>query len=465
MKIISSNTLKTSIIKSVLEEYNIKSQEINKDELSYGSEVIEPPYDPFTLDCLVDISGLHHTCLSVKAEDTVMSGKKIISENSVPLELEELIEDYSFDEELEAFVFDLLCYGYAGLELIRDDYGELIAINRISSLYIRMCKDKERVIQKIGTYENYFKLYNPHDDRRLNRETGLFDDNITSDNLANDLIWFNSKSNESKVYGKPDYLSEVEAIVTDDAIVKYQQSHFKTNGVPNYIITITGNVESEDEEYSIDDFEKDLEEEFRNVTNEPGTAMVITIPSAEYDSRVDVNVTKIGEEKKEGSFLELSDSVGARIRRIHKVPAERLGYSESTGIASNRTEMLLKNYSRSIRNMQSRIANLVNKTIIKNEFPRTDVTIEFIEASFDGEDVQLERGIKLLQNGAMTLGEFINRFGRAYNLSMTEDEELYNVRFMNNQSLDVVLNGDVPTDGEGKLNDLINNLGEDMGYK
>lgn len=77
----------------------------------------------------------------------------------------------------------------------------------------------------------------------MNCETGLWDDNITDENRANDLIWFNLKSNESLVYGRPKYLSELDAILTDNAIIEYQQGHFKAHGIPNYIITVTGNVE------------------------------------------------------------------------------------------------------------------------------------------------------------------------------------------------------------------------------
>lgn len=466
VKIITSNTcLRSAVIKSVLEEYNIKSQEKTLDELKYGTDVIEPPYNPFILEKLTDLSGLHDTCLNVKAEDTIFSGKRILVEGNLSDDLSDFLDTFDFDEELEAFVLDLLTYEYAVLELLRDETGTLKAINHISSLYIRMCRDKERVVQKIGSNETYFKLYKPGDTRVLNCETGIFDKDITKDNRANEIIWFNSKTAESKVYGRPQYLSEVEAILTDDAIVKYQQGHFRSNGIPNYIITITGNIESEDEDYSIDDFEKDVEAEFRNVTNSPGTAMVLTIPSADTDNKVDVKVNKIGEEKKEGSFLELSKSISDRIMRVHKVPAERLGDSDSTGMASNRTEMLLKNYSKAIGNIQKRIANLVNRTIIYNEFPEErDVKIEFVEANFEAEDVQLDRGIKLLQNGALTLGEFITNFGEPYNISMDKDDELYNARFMNNQSLDVVLNGDTPVDSEGKLNSMINDLQEDIGY-
>ena len=463
VKIVTSNTLRSAVIKSVLEEYNIKSKAKTKDDTTYGDEALQPPYNPFILEKLTDISGLHATCLNVKAEDTIFSGKRILVEGELSEDLKELIDTFDFDEELKSFVQDLMTYEYAVLELLRDDNGVLKAVNHISSLYIRMCRDKERAVQKIGSYKTYFKLYKPGDTRALNCENGVFDKNITKENKATEVIWFNSKTAESKVYGKPEYLSEVEAIITDDAIVKYQQGHFRSNGVPNYIITITGNIESEDEDYSIDDFEKDLEAEFRNVTNTPGTAMVLTIPSADYDNKVDVKVNKIGDEKKDGSFLELSKSISDRIMRVHKVPPERLGESKSTGMASNRTEMLLKNYSRSISNMQKRIANLVNRTIIYNEFPEErNVKIEYIEANFEAEDKQLERGIKLLQNGALTLGEFITNFGEPYNISMEKEDELYNARFMNNQSLDIVLHGDAPMDSEGKLNTLINDLQEDL---
>lgn len=45
---------------------------------------------------------------------------------------------------------------------------------------------------------------------------------------------------------------------------------------------------------------------------------------------------------------------------------------------------------------------------------------------------------------------------------MSEEDEYYNIRFMNNQSLDTLIYGDTPIDAEGKLNTMINNLSEDM---
>lgn len=461
MLVVKSNTLRDAVIKSVLNEYDVKSNEMSKDELSYGTEIIEPVYDPFLLEKLREMSGTHDSCITVKAEDAIFSGKKFVSEsNDIPEQIRNLLDDFDFDEELESFLEDYETFGYAGLEFLRDNEMNFVGINHISSLYLRMCRDKERVVQKIGAKEVYFKLYNPKDNRFLNKENGLWDYDINSETLANDIVWFNKKSSESKVYGKPRYLSELPAIITDEAIIDYQKGYFKSHGVPNYIITITGNLESEDENYTADDFEADLENEFKSISNEPGTALCVVIPSDE--NNVNVNVHKIGEERKEGSFLDLSKKVTDRIYRVHRVPKERVGDSDASGIASNRTEALLKNYSKStVAIIQRRIANLVNKAILKSEF-ESDVKIEFLPANFEGEDTQLDRLIKLLQNGALTLGEFINRLPEKYLLEMDEDNEFFNARFMNNQSLDTVVFGDVPMDAEGKLEALINDLDEDM---
>lgn len=461
MLVVKSNTLRDAVIKSVLNEYDVKSNEMSKDELTYGTEIIEPVYDPFLLEKLREMSGTHDSCITVKAEDAIFSGKKFVSEsNDIPEQIRNLLDDFDFDEELESFLEDYETFGYAGLEFLRDNEMNFVGINHISSLYLRMCRDKERVVQKIGAKEVYFKLYNPKDNRFLNKENGLWDYDINSETLANDIVWFNKKSSESKVYGKPRYLSELPAIITDEAIIDYQKGYFKSHGVPNYIITITGNLESEDENYTADDFEADLENEFKSISNEPGTALCVVIPSDE--NNVNVNVHKIGEERKEGSFLDLSKKVTDRIYRVHRVPKERVGDSDASGIASNRTEALLKNYSKStVAIIQRRIANLVNKAILKSEF-ESDVKIEFLPANFEGEDTQLDRLIKLLQNGALTLGEFINRLPEKYLLEMDEDNEFFNARFMNNQSLDTVVFGDVPMDAEGKLETLINDLDEDM---
>lgn len=462
VKIVTSTFLKDAVIKSVLNEYDVKSQELSEDDMNYGDEVIDPPFNPFQLDKLRDISGLHDICITVKCEDAIFSGKKIVSKEGmeIPVELEEFLNDFQFDEECESFLNDLETYGFAGLEVLRE--GPVIkSVNHIPSLYLRMCRDKKRVVQKISNQKSYFKLYDPSNTQRLNKNTGIFEQDINRDTLANELLWFNGKSNESKVYGKPKYLSELDAILTDNAIIEYQQGHFKSKGIPNYVITVTGSIE-EKEDYSMDDFERDLEQEFSTVTNEPGTALVMCVPS-DGDAPINVNVHKIGEEKKEGSFLALAESVADRIYRIHRVPRERLGESKSSGIASNRTEMLLKNYSKStVGNIQKRMANYINKTIIKHEFTTNDHKIEYLPCNFDEEDKVLERGIKLLQNGAMRLGEFINRFGESFELHMDESDEYYNARFMNNQSLDSVLYGDDPVDAEGKLNSLIADLDEDL---
>lgn len=461
MKVVTNQFLRQAVIKSVLNEYEIRSQELSKDDLKYGTEIIDPPYDPFKLNTLREVSGLHDICITTKCEDAIFNGKKIINNNGgdIPQDLQEILNDFNFDEEIEKFTDDLETFGYAGLEVLREG-TKFKSINHISSLYLRMCKDKKRVVNQINSVKTYFKVYDPTNNDVLNKNTGTFNEGITPDNVANEILWFNTHSSESKVYGKPKYVSEIPAIVTDNAIVEYQQSHFRTRGVPNYIITISGNIE-ESEDYSMDDFERDLEQEFKDVTNEPGTAMVLTIPSE--DNNLNVNVHKIGEEKKEGSFLELAESIGDRIRRIHRVPRERLGDSEGSGVGSNRTEMLLKNYSKStVGTLQKRIANFINKTIIKYEFQKTYIAIEYNPVNFEEEDNILERGIKLLQNGAMTLGEFVNRFGEPFGLNMDESDEYYESRFMNNQSLDTVLYGDDPIDAEGKLNKLIDDFDDDL---
>ena len=460
---VTSKTLHDDVIKSVLNEYEIKSKEISEEDFDYGGEIIEPPYSPFRLKRLRESSGLHDICIRTKCEDAIWSGKKIVSKDGaeIPEPLMDFIEDFVTDEESESFLEDLETYGYAGIEILREGV-QFKAINHVPSLYLRMCKDKERVVQKIGTHTVYFKLYDPKNPRNLNNETGMWDEGITPDSRANEILWFNTKSDETKVYGEPAYLSEIDAILTDNAICEYQLGHFKAKGIPNYVITITGSIE-EREDYTMDDFEKDLEEEFSEVTNEPGTALVLCIPSGDGDNPIQVNVHKIGEEMKEGSFLELSESNADRIYRIHKVPRERLGDGKSTGIASNRTEMLLKTYSKStVGRLQKMMASYINKTIIEFEFQTKEHKLEYLPPNFDEEDNLLDRGIKLLQNGAMTLGEFINRFGEQFDLHMDDSDDYYNVRFMNNQALDTVIYGDDPVNLEEKLQNMINDLEVEM---
>ena len=124
--------------------------------------------------------------------------------------------------------------------------------------------------------------------------------------------------------------------------------------------------------------------------------------------------------------------------------------------------MLLKNYSKStVGILQKRIANIINKTIIKYEFDTENHKVEYLPCNFEEEDNLIERGIKLLQNGAMTLGEFINRFGESFELHMDETDEYYNVRFMNNQSLDSIIYGNNAMNTDERLETIISSMEDD----
>ena len=150
--VVTSNSLKDSVIKSVLNEYEIKSKEISPEDMKYGTDVIEPPYSPFHLKKLRESSGLHDICIITKCEDAIYSGKKIISKEGteIPDQLDEFLNDFLTDEECEGFLEDLETYGYGGIEILREGVY-FKGINHIPSLYLRMCKDKKRVVQKIGT--------------------------------------------------------------------------------------------------------------------------------------------------------------------------------------------------------------------------------------------------------------------------------------------------------------------------
>ena len=84
-----------------------------------------------------DISGLHDICITVKCEDAIFTGKKIISKEGeeIPEGLDDFLNDFNFDEEIESFLEDLEAFGFAGLELLREN-GELKSVNHVSSLYL-----------------------------------------------------------------------------------------------------------------------------------------------------------------------------------------------------------------------------------------------------------------------------------------------------------------------------------------
>lgn len=443
MKVIKIDNTQ-SILKAVQDEYDTQSKSISPDDTKFTAEIIEPYYDPFTLMSLRDISDVHDSCIQAKAEDITLSGHTLDYETELPTEIANFFEDYSFDENMKTFMEDLKTFGFACLELLKDSKDNYRAIKHLSSLYVRPCSNKEMIVQKIGTDEVFFKLYKKNDNRKIDLKNGKFEDkyhmkNIPKELVANEVLWFKTYNPYSDWYGRPDYISAVDSIFTDGYITKYHQGYFKAKGVPNYIITVTGNLDTEDD--NGESFEESMEQEFKDITNEPGTAMVFVLPS--QDNNISVNVNKIGDEKKEGSFLELEENTQKRILSKHKVPAERIGLGTSDGMASNRTQWLFKIYSRTtISNEQKSLANLITTKFLKGFLDTPLVKFLYNQANFDDDNALLEAGIKKLQNGGLTLGEFINKYCAEDGVTMDETDPYYDVRLINNQSLDSVIFAD-----------------------
>lgn len=455
--------------KSVLDDYIVrggKSLEVDSFKSLYGKGgVVEPLYDPDALLTLLEYSTIHNRCVKTKARDTVTNwtlnplSDGATEENKLKLKV--LFDDPSFIKSFTRAMVDYESIGYGVVEVLRDDEDNVVGFEYIPAFTMRRTNDKFKAVQVIGNKMRYFRIIG-NTDKEYHYETGEVYNKgeLSNEKKANDIIWLNNFTPKSALYGMPDIIPAIPAIIGDLNAAHYNISFFENYGVPSYAIFITGDFdEGEVGSDGLTDFERSLQEHFKTLIKNPHANLILPIKTSGSESKVEVKFEKLNVDVKDSSFQVYREKNRDEILTAHGVPPYRIGIAETGSLGGNFAIEATKIYNQSvIRPKQEELEIILNYYIIKRELGIEDWEIKFRGVDIRDIEREVDVAVKLFEHGALTPNQLIKYFGDIFGVESSDHpalDEYYingNPITMDSQPLDDV--EDALKDLAGRVMDI-----------
>ena len=455
---------------SIMEQYAFKnSQQIDDDEGEW-IDFRQPKYDPKELAKLLEYNVWHKKAVEAVAQDTSGTGwslqKRPDLEHEPSDEQKRKAKDFIHNLTTDINVlfhdtmYDRRSMAYAGIELIRQGKSKtpVIDLKHISSQYYRVHKDKVRVKQSVGLKEKWFILYGQNKDEAGNKfdvhaVTGMKHpyNSLPPEQRATEIIWFNEYAPQDKTYGLANIVPALNAVLGDLGRVKYNISFFKNRGIPALLITITGDFQDYDvpkkimneQGVMVDNPEYDpkltlksqIQEMTRKVLKNPQSTMVITAPSSDPDSHVEVRVEKLDTDVNDASFRLYRLDNREEVAVADGVPLERLGVAVTGQLNGSVAEELGDNYADiMVPSLMAENERVIND-LFMNELEITDWVFQLDTFRKKDASKELEMGVKVLEHGGLSIGEFATYFGKQFGAEIP-DIPLMNYRIVCGQLVD-----------------------------
>lgn len=438
----------------ILEQYAVKAGEASKqlpldgfmDSYS-GLGLVQPLYNPEALANIMEINTYHYRCCKTKARDAAGLGwnikplnDKVSTENATFKEIERFFANQTetVSNILDKMMVDYESVGYAALELVREGYkpeGKPVLLGHIPAHTIRVHKDGHKFCQRRGGKSRWFKMAG--EERELNSETGEWQEG-TPDNLqASEIIWFTNYTPRSDYYGLPDIIPALGAVWGDIARRNYNIAFFDNYGVPAYAVFVSGNFDPGDvDENGHSELENVIEQHFADLSNNPHSTLILTIPTKGRDEEVKVEFQQLSVETKEASFRLYRTDNRDEVLSAHGVPPYRVGVNETGSLGGSTAVESTEIYKSSVLEpRQEMIEATFNRIIIWNGFDTED--FEFKLAEIDTTDQ--ERDVKIIgelfMQGAVTPNQIIRLFRDQFGLEES-DHPAMDAHYINGQPID-----------------------------
>ena len=455
---------------SIMEQYAFKTSQQLNDEENQWADFRQPKYDPSELAKLLEYNVWHKKAVDAVATDAKGTGWSIQKRPDIDHEPSEEQKNRAkqwvrnlttnINTTFHDTIYDRRSMGYAGIELIREGKSKTPVkdIKHISSQYYRVHKDKVRIKQSVGLKEKWFILYGQNKDKAGNKydvhcTTGEKHpyNSLPPEERANEIIWFKEYAPQDKSYGLANIVPALNAVLGDLGRVKYNISFFKNRGIPALLITITGDFQDYDvprqvmneEGVLVDNPDYDpkltlksqIQEMTRKVLKNPQSTMVITAPSSDPDSNVEVRVEKLDTDVNDASFRLYRIDNREEVAVADGVPLERLGVAVTGQLNGSVAEELGDTYADiMIPNIMSEMEQVIDDIFLK-ELEITDWIFQLDTFRKKDARKELDMGVIVLEHGGLSIGEFATYFGKQFGAEIP-DIPLMNYRIVCGQLVD-----------------------------
>lgn len=370
------------IRQDVLDGYAVKSSESSRKLVdafakSYvGHGLLQPLYNPEALARTLEVSTYHAIACLTKARDTVGQGWGLASVVDKPSEIQKAVVekffaglDTTLESTLERVMLDFEAVGYAAMELVREGYthdGIPSYLGHIPVHTLRAHRDGNKYCQIRARKMRWFRAAgyekDVHMDTGDEREPGA----LPEDERASELLWMVNYTPRSDVYGLPNHLPALGAIHGDIARRDYNIAFFANFGVPAYAVIVTGNFDPGD--IGADgrsELERVIEAQFAELSKNPHSILILTVPTLDPESKINVHFEPLSTEIKEASFRLYRKDNRDEVLAAHGVPPYRAGIVETGSLGGNTARESTEIYKMSILRPRKRdLEGLINRWIM-----------------------------------------------------------------------------------------------------
>jgi len=393
---------------SILQKAEIKksSKQLKKTEKWMTiNELVPPPYSPDSFLLLYESNSIFWRCVNQLAIDVAGLGWKLQiregkKENETELEkIKGLLDtpnpEDSFRTILKQLLVDWGSIGWFGLEVVRNNKGEIAEIYHVPAHTLRVHTSKEKFCQTRNNKKVWFKKFGL--DKNFSSKDGK-EGKFTLDTRANELIYYKNFYPKSDYYGVPNIISAVGDVIGLIGLRDYNLAFFENYGMPSAIIILEG----EWDEGSDKEIMEFLNTEFKGTGNAHRTLVVSQPEHCKF------TYIPLGTEVKEASFRLYEQVRRDDILIAYSMPPERIGIRVVGKLGGNVAEEATQIYVQSVvEPLQTDIEEIINQKLLQSEiyeFKFENIDLRDLEALVKRQGYMIEHGMKTPNEARNELG-------------------------------------------------------------
>ncbi len=374
------------------------------------NDLIPPPYPPEVLLTLYESNSVFWRCVEQLASDVAGLGwnlqlKEDKKDDKTEFNrLNEFLLRPNPDNNLRTIMKELLIdwgnIGWFGLEVVRNNKGDVAEIYHVPAHTIRVHKSNEKYCQTRNNKKVWFKKFGVEDDiSSKDGKESAKGKSFTSKTKANELIFYRNFYPKSDYYGVPNAISAIGDIIALISLRDYNLAFFENYGVPSAIVTLSGDWETGSEK-KISAY---LNKEFKGTEKAHRTLVV-----REAGEGCKIDYRPLGVEIKEASFKLYKQMAREDVLIAYSMPPERIGIRIVGKLGGNVAEEATRIYVQSVvEPLQVDLEDIINQKILQSEI------YEFKFENIDTRNLQelVERLHKQIEHGVRTPNEVRKELG------------------------------------------------------